>query len=325
MEISKICARIADYQIMRPEQRGYSPSNAPIIEKQPVHGVKANLREKAGQLIVWYTENIAASINPHYHKDYVQRYIEAIKAGYLPVYIGSHTAQIDIFFLSHISSEGVGMANDFLPEDQQIKGAITPFAKSMQTGAQGSTAAFMFDSMKQSLWQNGIKDVYTTTDHDREERGLADNPEEFMTEMLKAMREGYLAVAALPEGSVDGGRKGTDGKCKGLQSFREGFSAAMLILAKRMRKKGVVFIPVGIEGSEKINDPNRRWPTFKGLVAGFWPNPNIVKINVGLPVLMSYDDPETKNLIRTNPRALDDRNACAIAELLSPERRGKYK
>ena len=45
-------------------------------------------------------------------------------------------------------------------------------------------------------------------------------------------------------------------------------------------------------------------------------------MNVGKPILMSYDNPETKALIRANPQALDDINACAIAELLSSERRG---
>jgi len=182
----------------------------------------------------------------------------------------------------------------------------------------------MLDSIMPSLWENGIKDVYTTTDNDNSKRGLDNNPEEFMLDMLNSMREGYMAVAALPEGSVEGGRKGENGQCKGLQPLREGFSAAMLILAKRMRKKGVMFIPVGIEGSEKFNDPNRRWPTAEGLIAGFIPNPNICKINVGLPILMSYDDPETKALIRENPEALNEINGMAIAEILSPDRRGVY-
>lgn len=308
---------------MSVEQRTGIPGRTEEIKRG--NFIQSSANEIGQNTVRWFTENVAISTPAEYHQDYLADYLAAVKAGYIPAFIGNHTAQFNAIQMSYVTREAIGLANEYLPEDMQLKGAVMPFAKSMETGSQGKLAGFFYDSIKPLLARNGIVSVYTATQNDKVRRGEETNSIGFVGTMTAKMRNGYAAVAVFPEASVEGGKKGPEGKRKGMQPFVDGSSATLLALAMKLRRPGVVFIPVGFTGSEKINSASTRWPTLEGFRAGFLMEKGVCTTKVGKPI--RSDEPDIQKFVQKESRdlkALDNRLGHAIAELLPEDLRGVY-
>ncbi len=131
-------------------------------------------------------------------------------------------------------------------------------------------------------------------------------------------------MAALPEGTMEAGRIGKNGKRNGMQPFKEGACLSAVLLAKKLRRPGVLFIPVGIVDGWKINDPNRRWPTLEGFKAGLLMHRGVNRVTVGKPI--RSDSPEVQALIQSRDKVgLDNLIGGAIASLVPEDMRGKYR
>lgn len=296
-----------------------------LQEAKPKRKIIAGFDEAAKGIVRWFTENAGIASPPQYHPDYLPTLIDAAKDGLILDYMGSHTAWGDIILLSFVTREGIGIANEHLPANQQIEGAVAPFAKTMQTEKQGKSLSFMFQATLPLLTTNRVYPVYTATERDVLIRNEQKNGQEFMADMYSMMSEGFSAIAVLPEGSVEGGRKRPDGKRVGMQLVQEGTAASAVILAKRLKRPGVLYVPVGIEGGFEINDPTNRlrFPTIEGFKAGFLLKKGVCKIRVGKPI--RSDDPEIAAMIKERAWGkLDDMIGFAIAEQVSPHMRAVY-
>ena len=306
-----------------------------IQEAQPesLTGIKGFVTRRFQESILWYAENAVISSQKEYHPDYTDDLVDAVKNNYNLAYIGSHTAWGDILALAYISREGIGLANEHLPLDSQINGAVAPLAETLhpKKKKQGKTLDKMLQAVLPLLNRYMTYPVYTVTENDRLKRGEQKNGGGFIADMLSMMRDGYSVIDILPEGSVDGGRKDTNGNRKGMQLFQEKSMGNIITLSRRLKKSGVLFIPVGIEGGWKINDPTNRFKLFsgyEGLKSGLLLTTDVrnmdpISLNVGKPI--KTDEPEIADLIeRKDWLELDNQMGFAIAELINPKMRGVY-
>jgi 1-acyl-sn-glycerol-3-phosphate acyltransferase len=130
-------------------------------------------------------------------------------------------------------------------------------------------------------------------------------------------------MAVLPEGSVEGGRIDDNGNRKGMQKFRAQTCASAILLSKKIRRPGVAFVPVGIEGGWKINNPHGKFPTLEGWKAALLAKGDVCKITVGKPI--RSDDADIVALIKErNWEELDNKIGSAVGRLISLNMRGVY-
>ena len=306
-----------------------------IQEAQPeqLTGIKGFVTRRLQESILWYAENAVISSKTEYHPDYADDLVKAAKDNYTLAYIGSHTAWGDILALAYISREGIGLANEYLPLDSQIKGAVAPFAETInpRKKKQGKTLDKLLQAILPLLNRYMTYPVYTATVNDQIKRGEQKNGRGFIADMLSMMNNGYSVINVLPEGSVDGGRKDANGNRKGMQLFQEDSIGSIITLSKRLKKSGVLFIPVGIEGGWKTNDPTTRLKLFsglEGLKSGLMLITDVRKmdissLNIGKPI--RTDDSEIAKLVEKRDwPELDNRMGLAIAQLIAPQMRGEY-
>ncbi len=304
------------------------------MEAKPKRRIIPGLDIAAKGLVRWFAENVMVTATVEFHPEFADDIVSATQDGLIQAYQGGpHTAWFDAIPMSYVSRVGIGIANEHLPQEEKIKGALMPFAKTMQTGKQGKLLDFMFQSTLPILTRNGVYPVYTSTDNDQNIRHEARNNEAYIADMKAMMKEGYAAIAGLPEGSVEAGRTDEDGNRKGMQELREGACASTILLAKSIRRPGVLFIPVGLEGGWKINNPQgilKKFPTRAGWKAGLLLTLDVRKpmdvcrIHVGKPI--RSDSPEIQVLIKNRDwTGLDDMIGHAIADLVPEEMRGVYR
>src|SRR4030042_6730983 len=116
-----------------------------------------------------------------------------------------------------------------------------------------------------------------------------------------------------------------------MQLFQENSIGSIITLSRRLRKSGVLFIPVGIEGGWKTNDPTTKLKLFsgyEGLKSGLLLTTDIremdiLSLNIGKPI--RTDNHEIAKLIeRRDWPELDNRMGLAIAQLIASKMRGVY-
>lgn len=296
-----------------------------IGETKPKRKLLQGIDNVSKDTVQWFMENAAIAATKEYHPDFADEVVRATEDGFILVFEGGpHTAWFDAILLSYVTRIGIGIANEHLPSDKQIKGAVMPFAKTLKTGGQGRLLDFMFQAALPILTRNKIYPIYTATDNDRKKRGLDGNQGEYIADNLAMMREGFTAMAAMPEGSVEAGRIGSDGERNGMQKIKEGACLSVVLLAKKLRRPGVLFIPVGIEGGWKINDPNGKWPTLEGFRAGFLMDRSVSRVTVGKPIRSDSIDVQTFIQSRDNV-GLNNLIGGAIASLVPEDMRGVYR
>lgn len=296
-----------------------------IGETRPKRKLVQGVDNAAMRFVSWFSENAAIAATKEFHPDFADDIVRASKDGFILAFeAGPHTAWYDAVLLSYVSRIGIGIANEHFPPDKQIRGAVMPFAKTLKTGGQGGLLDFMFQANLPILTRNKIYPIYTATDNDQAKRGLDGNQGEYIADNLAMMRDGFTAMAALPEGTVEAGRIGPDGKRNGMQRIKEGACLSAVLLAKKLRRPGVLFVPIGIVDGWKINDPNRKWPTLEGFKAGLLMDRGINRVTVGKPI--RSDSIEAQALIQSRDKVgLDSLIGGAIASLVPEDMRGKYR
>ena len=309
-----------------------------VIQEAQTRPAKSGI-EKISNTIVhgamrWYAENALISTRIEYHQDYVNDIIQAAKDDYMLVFLGSHSAWGDILSVAQISKRAIGTVNEHLPKEKRIKGAMAPFAETInpKKGKQGKILDRMFQSVLPILTQNDTYPVYTATRNDQLKRGEEKNGKGFVADMLAMGRDGYCVIDVLPEGSVDSGRKNEKGERKGMQLFQDKAMGNIINISKRIRKSGVLFVPIGIEDGWRFNDPTTRLKLFsdaEAAIAGLaltrkdTRELNISPIRVGKPI--RTDEPRIAELITSRDwDELNNQMGFAIAEQLSPSMRGVY-
>ncbi|MDE2589961.1 MAG: hypothetical protein KGL95_09900, partial [Patescibacteria group bacterium] len=123
----------------------------------------------------------------------------------------------------------------------------------------------------------------------------------------------------LPEGTVKSSRRDEQGNKFGMQKPPKEFETAMRLLLRSGRE--IVFLPVGISGSDSILGPDSRKPSAKALRRLATPPPLLrpmAKVTVGEPFVLSRE---------TKPKDTDVRDYIMqrIAPLVPEEIRGAYR
>ena len=313
---------------MSVEQRriGQRGIEARFIRKQIKPLAFKEIPPVADKLIGMWTETHGLGAKLDFKEGFANAYLEAIKDGYFPVVIANHDSQSNAVSLIKLSYILTGSANEVLPQEKRIEGFLLPLAESLDSGRQGKFAKMAYDGAKPTLEKYGIIPVLTTTKNDENKREMKRKSEQFMKDMKNGVKEGY-AIAVLAEGTVESGRRGTDGKRKGMQEFVDIALETPYILAKRYKNQKTIFIPVGIENGTEIHDPTGKLPLphFKAFRAGFgFGDAEIGILHIGLPI--KSDGPEIGTFIDNYDWAnVNNTVGKAVASLIPEEMRGVYK
>lgn len=255
---------------------------------------------------------------------FANSYMEAIRQGYFPVIVGNHDSNSNAVSLIKLSYILAGSANDILPEERRIEGFMLPLAESMDSGRQGQFAKKAYDGTKPIIEKYGIVPILTPTKNDQTRRGMQRDPKRFMADMRNGVKQGY-AIAILAEGTVEGGRRGPDGKRKGMQEFIDIALETPFVLAKRYKRQPTVFIPVGIENGTEILDHARKIPLhLNGFIAGFgFADVSIGRLHVGIPI--KSNGPEIGEMVDNHDwKGVNDYVGKEVASLIPEKLRGVY-
>lgn len=299
------------------------PERITTIRKIKPLSFKREIPPLMGGMIERWSETIGIATEIDYRPGFTDQYVDAIKNNYFPVVIGNHDSQANAIALAKLAFILTGAANEVLPEDKRLEGFLLPLAKSLDAGKQGKWAKLAYDGTKPVLEKYHLIPVLTATKNDVNQRGINRNTSEFMHDMKRGIEEGY-AIAVLPEGTVEGGRKGPDGKRLGMQPFVDISLETCIILARRYKKQPTLFIPVGLEGGTQIHDPQTKLPHMNALLAGLgFGDARIAKIHVGLPI--KSDGRELHELVKYhNWQDVNNFVGRAVADLIPEEMRGVY-
>lgn len=181
-----------------------------------------------------------------------------------PIFIGSHKAHPAGFPLMEESSYVRGVANEVLPEDEQLRRSLVILAKTMEKGQSADVvnglakAQPIFDKLKvDKLGVLRPKDV-KGYDEDEKNALLAENRRLQITTLGKVVENGQ-SIIVLPEGTVQSGRYkegGKPGEITGLVELQPDSIAYLAQLLKRQGKEPLLFF-MGTTGENKIYDPNK--------------------------------------------------------------------
>lgn len=193
-------------------------------------------------------------------------------------------ANLDIAGTEHIPAEGPGILCG------NHRSYYDPLAVGYTIARRGRPVRFL--GKKEVFDAPVVGDVARAMGGIRVERGTgSDEP---LKEAAAALSAGEL-VAIMPQGTIPRGRAFFDPVLKGR------WGAAKLAA---MSKAPV--IPMGLWGTEKVWPRNAKLPNFLNVL-----NPPAVRVRVGPPVELTYDDPDEDTR----------RIMAAIVDLLPPEAR----
>ncbi len=254
---------------------------------------------------------------------------------------GNHTAWADALLLAPAVKRTAVIASIGRPLGEEVRGAFMPFAKSLkrvngengsrstdpttpERKGQGKLLSIMFDATLPILVENGVIPVYTATPNDVQKRDEQRNQEEFLAHASGMIKAGFEMRSVLPEGTVQGGRRDDNGNRIGMQLLAENATASAYAISRKFRRKGVLFIPVGIVGGYEINDPsNHKLPTLEGWKAGLLGKTGVCSVTVGEGI--RTDDADIQYIVKHREfEELDTRLGLAMAQLLPVELRGVY-
>ncbi|MFA5532670.1 MAG: hypothetical protein WDA13_03710 [Candidatus Shapirobacteria bacterium] len=148
-------------------------------------------------------------------------------------------------------------------DPKHSKGIRFIYAKSIDTGHQGKLVQRFFAGFKEVLKKVKIFPLSVVRKKDQEEYGLIPDMDS-LKEILDIPNTG-LSVFLYPEGTLEGGRKGKDGKQKGLQLAEEAKSVNKV--CKKCVKQGKNFfaLPMTIIGSNLVLNPDIKDPSAESI------------------------------------------------------------
>ena len=239
---------------------------------------------------------------------FIDRFVDLIQQGHVPVIYANHQSYADGMALSQITKYimGKGLSG-------RLNGFLLPVAKSIETGDQGSEIQVITTMFTQVTTERGLLSVPIIRDKDKEEYGLEGSNTESYARLSNALEDGY-GLAIFPEGTMEGGRKDTDGRIKGMQQVSRSLLAGRLKVWLRKGRTSVV-LPVGIHGGYRIQHPDEKGKVSEDvleMVAEDCPVKSRVTITVGKPFI-------------PDAAVNDDSLMRRVAQLLPPEARGYYR
>lgn len=282
-----------------------------------------SIKEK---IVEGWLERITLGVKIEYPPEFQDAYQKAIKADKFPIIIANHGSLSGAFGLARLAEDFTTLANDVLPQDQQIKGFLLPLATTVANGSMGKDIQEFYEISKPIIEARRLIPVHITRTKDVK-NGETWNFREFYSNMHNGIQNGYGGIALFPEGTVESSRRDKAGNRKGMQPLQEGVIATMAELAGIRKGHEIAIIAVGIKGDEKIFDPALNRPHLPIIPVGFFFPEGIMKVTVGNITLST--DPEVSEFFksikdRKNKEQLNSFFGRKIAELLSQEQRGVY-
>lgn len=243
--------------------------------------------------------------------------VELISAGYIPVIVSNHQSHTDAVPI-------VNMVNLIMNNsDDLLGGFIMPYAISASSGNQGNVIQSLFYTSNPWLVNHGVIPLPVIREKDKVKYGIKGQSSAALKKILKAP-EDHLGVTIFPEGTVQGGRKDSNGNITGMVHAENGLGSILRYWL--ISKKSFFVLPVGINGTFNIFDPNNLRPTpeaFKALVRNmlFSGNPvKLAQVRVGQPI--------TSEDFTESFKTADDITTFImqkVAGLLPGEAKGVYK
>lgn len=248
------------------------------------------------------TENIS-QLEPH------------LKEGAHLWIVMSHQSQAEV----SASVQVARMVQEQFPKE--LERAFYVVAKSMGTGEQGGLVKRLYTlGAGKYFSNNNITPIEVVSENDVTMRGLSPDYGAVLR-LKRAAKEEKSAIMVHVEGTMKPGRINPDtGKIFGMGDMDKNFQK---LISDEIKRRNLVFLPVGIHGSYEILDPERKKFTKKGLeeialseIAYLYgvPTSPIAQVRIGEP-FQGAD-------IKDNPVPEIMRR---IAELLPRNARGIYK
>lgn len=289
-----------------------------------------------GPLLRYGLENILVGSDINYEEGFENKYINAIRKGYLPVLVGSHQSHVDGVSISLPSRTLTNIANEHLPDDQKLKGFKLVLASSLSSGHQGAMMKGFFEEVSPIIERRKLTPLLHTRPQDKQKYSMKRELIDQYKDLINTIKSGY-AIAVFPEGTTTAGKtthekklpdgtvikiKNPNGEPNGMQDFMSG-SIRMLVSATEDAGKKIMIIPVSITGGPSVHNPDTKLPTGKALITGLLKGGgNLVHIYVSNPI--RPDEGELERLYRErNWNGLNTLVATPIEKHL-PERERRH-
>lgn len=230
----------------------------------------------------------------------VDTFSEAITEGMTPLIIANHGSHMDELVLSLITKK---IMTDV--QETDFNGFLLPTALSLYDGHQGPdirTLAQMFDPV---YTERGINAVRIIRPKDLRNRWYdlkyAKSVNHAAEEQMRHAPDTHSGIAWFPEGTMEGGRKGEDGKIKGMQEVPQGGLLVECLNIWKERGRDVLILPVGLSNTNQIYSPTQELSekVMKRIGTGSVLEP-IAHITVGKP--FTPMDVENKLGIAPDPK-----------------------
>lgn len=260
-------------------------------------------------------EHIMVKIDVEYAPDFGDKYIKGIQNGYhRPLVAANHRRIVDGLFPGDTARDLVNVGNEFLPQDQQLRGFALALAASLHYGYQGPMRKAFYDGLLPVLEDKEMNPflVVRRQDVGRYQMEEYFDPRQEQDDSIRVIRDGF-GIFILPEGTTVG------------NEMNQFMPTALFTAIDTIEKAGekALLIPMSITGGDKIQH-NNKLPTLMSFKSGFWiNNDHFIKIYVGAP--MKYDKGKLGELYKSGNRTgINHLVGGLIAAHLPENERGVY-
>ncbi len=236
--------------------------------------------------------------------------------GYTTFVYANHTSHIDSIALSFVAEP--------ICQRLQLSSLLAPGAVSME-GAQGKAIKEFFSKAATLLDNHHIEYVPVARPKDREKYGIEFDNKRQLNLMLHA-RTNNRGIAMTPEGTVTGGR--LNPLTNSIYGLQEPDKETMRLISLIAKYNKVVFLPVGIVGSQTIFSADGLFPTPELLRELFKYESRmnnvhqLAQLNVGVP--FTTDDLVEVNIDTQNSQELTTYLMEKLVDLTPPKFHGAY-
>lgn len=186
----------------------------------------------------------------------VQALGKFLSEGHKLIVVSNHQSQGDLAALA-FAADVIGFAHG-----KSIKGFDLFVAKTMGGGQQGTVLQTMY---KEGIYpwavEQGINPIEIVSDNDVVSRGMAKDRAS-MAAVFSALKNTEKAILVFPEGTMNGGRRNAQGELNGVGRMN---SSSKELVEHMVKKKRVVFLPIGIHGLYEVFSPDSRNFTRRGV------------------------------------------------------------
>lgn len=182
---------------------------------------------------------------------------ESLEAGYKLVIISNHQTQADVAPVVKVAN----LVRNKFPDD--IEGFDFIVAKSMGDGKQGKTVELLFaEGVNPWLRNQDINPIEVVSRNDVEVRNMQRSTDAIRL-IFESLKKDRTSLIVFPEGNTTGGKRNDAGELNGVGEMDPGLSSLISRIVDRSMP--VVFLPVGLDGSYELFDPNSKSFTKHGM------------------------------------------------------------